>query len=354
MLPLRDLMLQHMRAASRRAPGHRKVGEAMAFLQRLLALKPAIVAARRGWRRCWPISRPSHRLPVARILNEDWQPMPFAQVHDELQAAQLSFVCSSELHFRFKDIHHTKAQQEELARIEGLPLRESVSDALTARRFRREYWVRGARPLSRAETAQRLRTQRVVQAMPAHKVPADCTAAAARPCWQPTRSRRIRGTCRRRRAAGTGRVLDHALARGFDPNEMLDIVAALVGMRAIYPAAPASQVQAARPATLRLNAYLTGPHARRADILHVASPVSGGGVPAPAALQMMLAARSATPQQPTAGPVTSGRHAGLRPADDEGQQRVTDRATAITMLQPLVSQMQEQSLPYLRALGVVD
>jgi hypothetical protein len=70
---------------------------------------------------------------------------------------------------------------------------------------------------------------------------------------------------------------------------------------------------------------------------------------------MMLAARRQAPENPQAwaGQVWDAMQAEGQQMM-KGQQRVTDRTTALATLQPLVRQMQEQSLPLLRRLGVVD
>ncbi|MCU0924258.1 MAG: methyltransferase regulatory domain-containing protein [Burkholderiaceae bacterium] len=290
------------------------------------------------------------------FLNDSWQPMSFAEISAELLPAKLAFAASSDLHFRHHDIHFTRPQQDELARIEAGVLRETTRDVLLGRRFRREYWVRGARPLSRAEVAQRLRELRVVAAMPLQHVPGrvEGTVGTAVPAAE-----RVAALFEWVEGAGgvveVGLLLDNAQQRGWNPNELLELLATLVGMRAFYPAAPEAQAQGARPSALRLNAYLSAPHASRTELLHLASPVTGGGVAAPLALQMMLAARRQAPENPQAwaGQVWDAMQAEGQQMM-KGQQRVTDRTTALATLQPLVRQMQEQSLPLLRRLGVVD
>lgn len=358
MMPLRDLMLQHLHSASPPGrPGTVRAREALAFMQRLLALKPALLTETPGLAALFAeLEAKSPAYLLHELANEDWHPMPFAQLHAELQPAKLSFVCSSDLHFRRNDIHFTPAQQEQLAQVEGEPLRESVRDALLGRRFRREYWVRGARPLARAEAAQRLRAQRLVPAMALREVPLRVQGTVGTTTLAADRLAAVFAVLEDAGGAvELGQVLDSTGARGWAADEVLDLVAALVGMRAIYAAAPLPQAEAARPATQRLNDYLTGPHARRADILTLSSPVTGGGVAVPAAQQMMLAACRAAPQQPEswAGQVWDAMQAEGRQLM-KGQQPVTDRTAAIAMLQPLAGQMQERWLPLLRRLGVVD
>jgi SAM-dependent methyltransferase len=358
LLPLRQVMLEHFRLASPAGrPDAARAHEAMAFVQRLLALKPAVLGLSPSIadRLAELAGKPPNYL-LHELLNEDWQAMSFAQLASELEPAKLSFVVSSDLHYRFTDVHLSKAQQEQLAQIESRTLRESVRDLMLAQSLRGDYWMRGARPLSRAEVSRRLRETRFVLAMAPRDVPRTVQGLCGSTDLAADRLTTVLGALEDADApVELGRLLDHTGSRGFDPNEVLNIVAALVGMRAIYPAASAAQVEAARPATQRLNAYLSGPHARRADIHYLASPITAGGVPVPVPVQMMLAARDAAPQQPESW---AGRVWEAMQADGQqmmkGHERVTDRDTALATLRPLMQQMQEQALPHLQRLGVTN
>jgi len=356
LLPLRELMLQHMRrAGAAGASDAVRVQAALAYAQRLLAhdgtqeASLPILRARLADLATKPATYVLHEL-----LNEDWHPMSFAQTAAELDAARLSYAGSSELHYRFADAHFSAAQQAELASTEDLVLREMARDLMLGARFRREYWVRGRRPLARTEVAQRLRAQRVVLAAGAHEVP----GVVHGPHADITLDRTLLGAVLvvLERAGGPlalGPLLDDATLAGRRPDEVLDLLAALIGTRAVHLAAPLAQEQAAQPFTQRLNAHLCGPHAHRLEIRDLASPVTGGGVPVPASLQLMLAARQAAPEQPErwAGLLLDAMQAeGQQMMKD--QQVVSDRATALSVLQPMVQQMQDQSLPALRRLGV--
>jgi len=357
-LPLRTLLLDHMRRASPSGrPDLKRTADALAFVQAVIAADPKLVAVTPVLRELvagWATEPPAYLLHE--LLNEDWHPLAFADVVAELERAKLTFAASSDLLARRAELNYSPAQQALLAQIEDPALRESTQDVFVARRFRREYWVRGARPLSRAEAAHRLREQRVVLALDRAKVPTvhngmhGSAPMPARPL-----ALLLDLLTQADAPLAIGHLLDQAVAQGIDANEMVELIAAQVGARALLLAAPPDEVEGARPATRRLNACLVAPHARRAEILYLASPISGSGVSASASLQMMLAARAAAPSQPE-------RWADLTWAamQAEGQQmmkgdeRVTDRATAAALLQPLVQNLQDQALPLLRRLGVVD
>jgi SAM-dependent methyltransferase len=357
-LPLQALLREHVRRAS--PPGRSDVGrtsDALAFLQAVLAANPQVAEVSPALRQTvahWASQAPAyltHELAV-----EDWHPMDFTQVAAELETAKLSFAASANLHDRNVDLNLLAAQQALLAQIEDPALREATKDVFMARRFRLEYWVRGARPLARSEAARRLREQRIVLAIEPAEMPTLLTGAqGTEPLPAQPLALLVETLVQADAPVAIGRILDRAATAGLDANEMVELVATLVGARALLLAAAPETVESARPATRRLNAHLLAPHARRAEIWQLASPVSGGGVAAIASLQTMLFARTQAPSEP-------GRWAGM--AWDamlaEGLQlmkdgqRVTDRATAMTVLQPLVQTLQERTLPQLRRLGVID
>jgi SAM-dependent methyltransferase len=359
LLPLRELMRQH-RLRMSPVGGRdetRKALDALAFVQRVLAADPQVVAQTPHLRERvadWAEQPASYLLHE--LLSDHGDPMTFAQMAAELDAAKLSYACSSDLHDRRPDLQLTPQQQVLLDGIADRPLRESTRDTFTARRFRREYWLRGARPLSSAEATGRLHAQRVVLAVGRAELPGVLQGERASYRLPVDQMELAAGMLEAADAPlEIGRILDQAAARGIDTRAITELLAAWVGAGSLLLAASEAEVQAARPATQRLNARLTAAHAHRAGLVHLASPLSGGGVRAPAALQMMLGARAAAPRQPELWPglLWDAMQAEGQQLMQNGQ-RITERAAAVAVLQPKVRTLLEQSLPLLRRLGVAE
>jgi SAM-dependent methyltransferase len=357
-MPLRELMLLHFRRASPAARDARqRASEALAFVQRVLEARPALLAESPALAERvagWAQDPPEYLLHE--LLNEDLHPMPFDAVARQLGRARLSFACTSDLGIRSTDLVLSPAHQALLADIEDGVLLETAAETLMARRFRRDYWVRGRRPLSRAVLAARLREQRVVLMLPRSQVPGVLVGAHGRLELPPAHLECLVG--RLEQADGplpVGTLLDAGAAASIPDEALLRTLLALAGARALLPAADDEQVAVARPATRRLNAHLLGPHPHRAAIQHLASPVLGTGVPVPASLQLLLAARAAAPRQPERWPALL-----WQAMQDEGQQLLKDgeplrdQAAAEALLQPRVDAMVTATLPALRRLGVVE
>lgn len=356
--PLRELMGLHLaRAGGLGRPIGPRVQQAMSFVREVLESKPGLLVdtpCLGSQFAQWAEKSPEYLLHE--FLNEDWHPLSPAQVAGELADAKLSYACSSDLHNRVTDVHLSAAQQALLAGIDDPLLRESTYDVLSATRFRREYWVRGPRRLARAEAMQRMQAQRLVLAVQPAEVPANASGPQGTRTLPAEHLNLVIGALHEADAPLTvATLMQRATSQGIDPNTLVDTLAALVGSRSVLLATGDAQTKAARPATQRLNAWLTGPHAHRSDILNLASPLSGGGVPAPPLLQMMLGARAAAPKQPDRWPALVW-DAMLSEGQQlmKGTQRVSTRGEAETVLQPMVQTLVGQALPLMRRLGVCD
>jgi len=358
MLPVRELMrLQMERGSPAGRADTAKVQQALSFLKDVLQQNPAVVANSPGLGKdLAELAGKSPQYLLHEFFNEDWHPMTFAQAAAELAPAKLTYVCPSDLHQRFTDVHFTTAQQALLARIEDQTLRESLADVLVARLFRREYWVRGARPLARSEVARRLREQRIVLAKGLRDVVTRVIGARGELAFKPELTGPLTAMLEAApEPVAVGKLLECATPSGLNPNDVVEFAAALVGMRAAYLAAPPAQVQAARRATDRLNAHLMSPQGQQSGIRELASPLAAGGIALPPGQPRMLAAYVAAPQQSDAWPAmvwdamqSEGQQMMM------GQQAITDRSAALAALAPLAQVFQLQILPALRRLGVVS
>jgi SAM-dependent methyltransferase len=357
MLPLRDAMLQHFRAAGPARSDLQRARDALAFARRLVDSGCATADATPALKTYLAeLTDKAPEFVLHELLNEDWHPLSFADVAGALAGAKLVYACSSDLHDRVSGVSTSAPQDALLAQIEPAALRASARDLMLGTRFRRAYWVRGAQPLARAEAVRRLEAQRLVLAMAPAEVPRHIAGPAATHALDPAQLRPLLELFER--ADGPlplGAAIADARSRRADPNGIVEMVSALVGMRALLPAADDETIAAARGPARRLNTHLIGPQSRGGKPDELATPVSGGAVPAPASLRLMLAARAAVPDSPAAWP---DRVWELMQA--EGQQMmkagavVSDRATALAALRPLVDQFRQGALPALRRLQVVD
>ena len=354
-LPVRQLMLNyHHRATASGRPDGKRLGDALAFAQKVLSTDPKLAALAPALHKQvadWANEPPAYLLHE--LLHDHFHPMDFSQVAAELDIAKLSYVASSDPRDRQRDLQYSPAQRELLTEIEDPVLRESAQDVFVARRFRSEYWVRGGRPLSQHAAARRMRAQHVVLGVARDKVPTGVVGVHGK---APLPEKSLALVLDRLEQANApvemGQLLDQGALAGIEANEL---VATLVGVGALLLAGPPEEIEAARAGTRRLNRYLIAEQTHHSEIACLASAVSGGGVSVTASMRLMLAARADAPAQPEHWADLAWRRMQAEGqhlmADDK---RVTDRAIAARLLQPMVDTLQDRTLPRLRRLGVTD
>lgn len=173
MAPLRDLM--HDYAKTMTAPGvgvSSQVEASLAFVDELMATQP-------GYLRANPmvagyvndLKSKSRQYLAHEYFNQNWQPMPFARTAALLAAAKLDFACSADLLTHIDALQLTPVQQALLNKIPDPQLRQTVRDFCVNQQFRKDYWVKGSRPLSPAERMEALGEQQFILVFPSDTVP---------------------------------------------------------------------------------------------------------------------------------------------------------------------------------------
>jgi SAM-dependent methyltransferase len=84
-------------------------------------------------------------------LNGTWQPLFFTDVTRELSAAKLDFIGSASLLENFEGLALPKAAREAMAEVPEGPFREMLKDYAVNQQFRRDIFMKGARPMTAAE-----------------------------------------------------------------------------------------------------------------------------------------------------------------------------------------------------------
>lgn len=85
------------------------------------------------------------------LFNEDWHPMSFLQVSDQLQAAKLDFAASASYIDDIEILNLTKEQTQIANSFKDANLRENIKDHFIGQSFRKDLWVKGSSRLSIAE-----------------------------------------------------------------------------------------------------------------------------------------------------------------------------------------------------------
>ena len=172
MLPLRHLLSRHATVMS--SAGQGVVGRidlAIAFVDRLLAADPIYAKYNPSVLEYFKSLKAQERHYLAHeYFNRDFDPMYFADVAERLSSAKLNFACAAHFLDHLDAANVNAAQQVLLHEIPDPYFRESVRDFCVNQRFRRDYWVKGARKLTPQEQADALSQQRVILVQPRNDV----------------------------------------------------------------------------------------------------------------------------------------------------------------------------------------
>lgn len=104
------------------------------------------------------------------FLNQNWTPMYFAELEKMLAEAKMSFACSSCYLEDYDLLQFSEEQQALLNDIQDPSMKQTIKDFLLNTRFRRDFWVKGKRQLSAAQTVNAWKEQRVILVVPAKEV----------------------------------------------------------------------------------------------------------------------------------------------------------------------------------------
>lgn len=353
--PLRDLLTGF--SDSMTAPGldtAQRIEASLAFAERLMAsgalFGKSNPAALEELKRL--ATQPRNYL-AHEYFNRDWTPMPFSRMAEWMGSLKLQFAGSAHPIDHLDILNLNDDQARLLGEIPDRHLREAARDLMVNQRFRRDYWIRGARRLSPLEQAERQRAERVVLAEPAAAVKLVAQGPLGEGNLKEEVYRPILDALADHQPRQVGEIERTVAASGIGLAQVLQALTILAGNGVLHPAQDEQAVRQARAATDALNVRLCRQARYAADVAYLASPVTGGGIPAGRFDQLFLLARGA-------GLAAPGEWAQYASAllDAQGQRLVKDGKT-VDAGQPQLAALNERAaefatmrLPVLEALGI--
>lgn len=289
--PMRHLLALHAEVLG--APGQGplgRVGDALAFAEKVLAAKPLYASANPSVvGRIDRMKTQNPRYLAHEFFNRSWDPMYFSQVSEQLASAKLAFACSASFNDHVRALNLTGEQQSVLDGTKDPVLRESLRDYMVNQQFRKDYWVRGARRLTALERAEGLRAQRVVLISARKDIALQFSGALKVEANEALYGVFLDAVADHlpRTLGEIERVVQGRL--GFA--QVVEATMMLIGAGHLAVAQSPEVVEAVRPRTDRLNAYLLVRARGSSDLNYLASPVTGGAVGASRIHQMFLLAR---------------------------------------------------------------
>jgi Predicted methyltransferase regulatory domain/Methyltransferase domain len=295
-IPLRHLMMLHAEIMGAESKGLvNRIDDSIEFAQQVIDTgaqyfksNPAVAE------RLKQIKAHGRNYLAHEYFNADWEPMPFSEVASALAEAKLNFVGSANLLDHVDALNLTGDAQKFLGSITSPVMRESVRDYFVNQQFRRDIFLKGARPISVLEQTQYLRAMGFVLL----SEPADIglkikvglgEAKLQEQVYQPV----IAALAFNQFAPKTIAELEaDAGLKGLSFGQLVQALVVLTGAGHVLPARAATATAAAKPKTLALNSYLQERAVRSDEISFLASPVTGGGVVVPRFHQLFLRART--------------------------------------------------------------
>lgn len=292
-MPLRRLLVQHTQRMG--APGDgtaQRIRQSLKFADKLMQTHPLHAQTNN---QVAPklqelLGQDPHYL-AHEYYNRDWQPMDFADMAEQMANIKLEYASSATYLDLIEAINLTQEQQQFLADISDLALRENTRDFCVDKKFRKDYWMRGARDLNPLQVMEGLRAERVVMTKSRGAISlvlegAMGVADLAADVYNP--------------------ILDYLA--DYQPHSLGDIEQAMskhskIGLQEIVQAmfifthrgeiqtAQTNQViQKVQSKTQALNAHLIDMARGQDSVRYLASPVTGGGVDVSRIQQLMILA----------------------------------------------------------------
>jgi SAM-dependent methyltransferase len=278
--PVRHLMSQHgARMGSPGAGIMSRMDGALEFMDKLVATNPLYAARQPDVPPRLASIRKQNRNYIAHeYFNENWDPMYFSQMAEWLAPAKVQYACPAGYVEHVDGLTLTQEQIDLLNSIPDLVLREDVRDFMVNRQFRRDYWVKGARPLSSLERSEQLGKLRFMLITPRPTGPLKIMtetgeAAINEELYGPIVDALADG--KPRSIAQLARATAKANVK---PASLMQAILFLSGNRVIAEVQDDAAAKAAWPATERLNTHIISKARSTADLGHVASPVLGSGM----------------------------------------------------------------------------
>lgn len=277
--------MQHLMTGWRKAmstPGHELTGqisEAIEFGRRFLELdstyqraNPAVVE------RLEKLVEQNRHYLAHEYFNENWYLAWFNEMAEVLGGIRLDYAGSAHYLDHVDALNLTEAQQTFLREVPNPLFRESVRDFMVNQQFRRDYWIKGARRLSPAESAEALRDERVVLVVPREGLSLEVQGALGKANMNAMVYDPLLDLLANHKPHRLGDLERSLLERKINFGQVVQSVMVLVGAGHLAPVDPEGPAMEGDGRTERLNRYLMRRARTSSDVNYLASPITGGGV----------------------------------------------------------------------------
>lgn len=302
MVPMRELLLAHAEALGAKGQGMvGRIDAALDFAEKLLALQPLYARANPLVAERIRAMKGQNRHYLAHeYFNRDWHPMSVARMAEWLAPAKMSYAGSANTLDYLEIIHLTEEQQSFLNAIPDAGFRQLARDFMVNQQFRRDYWVKGARPLTAFERLEALKALRIVLTTPADAVELKVNGSRGEATLNEGVYRPLLAELASHRPMSLQQLEQALQPKGIQLAQLMQAALVLIGKGDVALAQDEAVVSRARRHTERLNQHLMSMARASNELGFLASPLTGGGVAVNRFQQFFLLARlqgRKTPQE---------------------------------------------------------
>jgi hypothetical protein len=356
MVPMRDLLVDYCEVMG--APGQgivARIEASLNFSENLLATNPAYFRANPNMsERIKKIREQNRNYLAHEYFNRDWNPMSFARMAGWLSPAKLSYACSAHYLDHIDAINMSSEQRALLKELPDSTFRETVRDFCVNQQFRRDYWVKGARRLSKMEQGEAIRAHRVTLVQSRADVSLKATGLLGEATMQEAVYVPILDTLADYQPKTLGEIAQAVTAKSISFSSVIQAAMILIGSGVVQAAQDEGMAQKTRKHTDKLNAFLMNKARGSGDISYLASPVTGGGIAVGRFQQLFLLAKGHGKKQPT-----EWAEFAWQVLNQQGQlimkegKALETAEENLAVLNAQANTFAEKQLPILKALGIV-
>jgi len=298
--PMRHLIMEHAHIIGAEGQGIiSRINGALEFAEKVLETNPLYARANpQVAERLKQIKDQNRNYVAHEYFNTDWLPMHFATLAKWLAPAKVSYACSAHYHDHIDAINMTAEQQKLVGGIPDALMRETVRDFMLNQRFRRDYWVKGARPLSFLDQMEAVRNKRVLLVAHRPDVPKKITGGLGEASLVESVYNPILDLLSNHNTRTIGQISDAVAAQGLNFPQVFQAILILLGAGQLAAVQDDEAISRAKIHTDKLNAHLIDSARSSNDVSWLASPVSGGGIHLGRFAQLFLLARLQGKKQP--------------------------------------------------------
>jgi SAM-dependent methyltransferase len=278
--PLRHFMTEH--AAQLSGPGQplvSRIDQALAFTERMLDTNPMLARVNPQMVERFKKLQGQNRHYLAHeYFNRDWQPMYFSDAQQLLEAGKVQFAASAHLLDHLDPLNFSADQMKLLADIRDPSFRETVRDFLVNQQFRRDFWVKGVRPMTAVERLSALRACRVVLVTPAATLPQQVQGMVGTASINAAVHGLFQEKLADHQPHSLGELEAAGASRGVKLANIIDTLMIAAGIGHVALAQDDDTFNRVLPTVGKLNAALIERSAGTADIASLASARTGGAI----------------------------------------------------------------------------